>query len=188
MVIDINDTQNTYDLLYADPPWKQTRGGHLKVRPNSSGSDTPWPYQTESLEVIRNHLETARDLTGENSILFLWAIDKYLIEAQQIAESLGYKLHARLIWNKRNGPAPAFTVRFIHEYLLYMYRGKFTPVALDARGKISDVFDGQRPNNRHSAKPERAYEIIEQLYPNVRKLEMYARNERDGWDCWGNEV
>ena len=21
-----------------------------------------------------------------------------------------------------------------------------------------------------------------------RRLEMYARNQHDGWDCWGNEV
>lgn len=27
MVIDLFGTSNTYDLLYIDPPWKQTRGG-----------------------------------------------------------------------------------------------------------------------------------------------------------------
>ena len=33
-----------------------------------------------------------------------------------------------------------------------------------------------------------AYEIIERLYPHRCRLEMYARNQRNGWDCWGNEV
>lgn len=41
---------------------------------------------------------------------------------------------------------------------------------------------------KHSKKPEIAYEIIERLCPNLRKLEMYARNTRPGWDCFGNEV
>ena len=41
---------------------------------------------------------------------------------------------------------------------------------------------------KHSQKPEIAYEIIERLYPNTNKLEMYARNMRENWDCWGNEV
>ena len=30
--------------------------------------------------------------------------------------------------------------------------------------------------------------MIENLYPNSNKLEMYARIKRDGWDVWGNEV
>jgi N6-adenosine-specific RNA methylase IME4 len=30
--------------------------------------------------------------------------------------------------------------------------------------------------------------MIERLYPNVPKLEMFARKPRDGWDVWGNEV
>lgn len=42
--------------------------------------------------------------------------------------------------------------------------------------------------SKHSKKPLIAYEIIESLYPQANRLELYARNERDGWDCWGNEV
>ena len=117
--------------------------------------------------------------------MFLWTIDKYLFEAQQIAESLGYKLHARMIWDKVTGIPAAFTVRFGHEYLLYMYKDKLIPVAKEERGKIHTVFREQA--TKHSKKPQIAYEIIERLYPDLNKLEMYARNTRDGWDSWGNE-
>lgn len=48
------------------------------------------------------------------------------------------------------------------------------------------VFE-ERPTG-HSRKPEISYEIIERLYPNARKLELFARRERAGWDAWGNEV
>lgn len=119
-------------------------------------------------------------------MLFLWTIDKYLFEAQKIAEELGYKLHARMIWNKVTGIPAAFTVRFGHEYLLYMYRGNLIPIATEERGKIHTVF-AERVK-RHSQKPEVSFEIINRLYPNLNKLEMYARSERDNWDCWGNEV
>lgn len=118
--------------------------------------------------------------------MFLWTIDKYLFEAQSIAESLGYKLHARMIWDKVTGIPAAFTVRYGHEYLLYMYKGKLIPVAKEERGKIHTVFREQV--KRHSQKPKKAYEIIERLYPSLTKLEMYARNERIGWDSWGNEL
>lgn len=84
------------------------------------------------------------------------------------------------------GIPAAFTIRYSHEYLLYMYRGKFIPIEKTERGKIADVFI-EKPR-KHSQKPEISYQIIERLYPNLSKLEMYARQERKGWDCWGNEV
>lgn len=184
MKIDIFNTDKKYNIIYADPPWKQSKGGSKSVRPNSSGKELDYP--TCSLDVIKRHLATAGGLTSENSILFLWTIDKYLFDAQALAEELGYKLHARMIWNKVTGIPAAFTVRFGHEYLLYMYKGKLLPVEKSERGKIHTVFTEQV--KRHSQKPEEAYRIIERLYPSVKKLELYARQERDGWDCWGNEV
>lgn len=185
MRVDIYNTKNTYDLIVADPPWKQSKGGKKSVRPKSSGTELDYPVCT--LNEIKDHLKQATSLCqGDNSILFLWTIDKYLFEAQKIAESLGYKLHARMIWNKVNGIPAAFTIRFGHEYLLYMYRGKLTPVDLNERGKIHSVFTEKV--QKHSQKPEISYEIINRLYPNLKKLELYARQERDGYDCWGNEV
>lgn len=185
MIVDIYNTKNQYDLIVADPPWKQAKGGKKSVRPISSGTELDYPVC--SLEEIKEHLAQATSLTsGENSILFLWTIDKYLFEAQKIAEELGYKLHARMIWDKITGIPAAFTVRYGHEYLLYMYKGKLTPVATEERGKIHTVFREQV--KRHSQKPEISFEIINRLYPSARKLELYARAERDGYDCWGNEV
>lgn len=180
----IHDIGDQYDLICADPPWKQSKGGKKAVRQNSSG--TPLDYQTCDLSVIEEHLRIATEHTKENSILFLWTIDKYLFEAQQIAERLGYKLHARMIWNKVTGIPAAFTVRYGHEYLLYMYKGKLLPVTTDMRGKIHTVFTEKV--KVHSQKPEISYEIMESLYPGVKRLEMYSRHSRPGWDAFGNEV
>lgn len=184
MKVDIFNTDKTYNLIYADPPWRQKRGGKKAVRPNTSGK--PLIYQTCSLEEIKSHLKKAVEHTPNNSILFLWAIDKYLFEAQEIAEDLGYKLHARMIWDKVTGIPAAFTVRYGHEYLLYMYKGKLIPVTKEELGKIHTVF--REKVKKHSQKPEIAYQIIERLYPDTEKIELYARQERDGWDCWGNEI
>ena len=174
----------TFKLLYVDPPWRQSKGGKKRVRPNSSGEKLD--YQVISLDEIKNHLWEATKITEENAIMFLWTIDKYLFEAEQIAKTLGWKLHARMIWNKVTGIPAAFTIRYGHEYLLFFYKGKLTPVAKDQRGKWHSVFKEQV--KRHSQKPEIAYQLIESLYPDIQRLEMYARNKRDGWDVWGNEV
>lgn len=184
MKVDIFNTDKKYRIIYADPPWQQSKGGKKAVRANSSGNSLD--YQTCAIEEIYGHLKTAASHATENSVLFLWTIDKYLFEAQHMAERLGYKLHARMIWNKITGIPAAFTIRYGHEYLLFMYSGKLLPVSKDERGKIHSVFSEKV--KRHSQKPQIAYEIIERLYPFCNRLELYARNERQGWDCWGNEV
>jgi N6-adenosine-specific RNA methylase IME4 len=44
------------------------------------------------------------------------------------------------------------------------------------------------PRRKHSEKHDVFAEMIEQMFPNVPKLEMFARKPRDGWDVWGNEI
>lgn len=183
MVVDIFNTKKEYDLILADPPWRQTKGNERKCRPNQGKA---LDYPTCSLDEIEKHLQKAVELTGKNSVLFLWTIDKYLFDAQRIAERIGYKLHARMIWDKMNGVPCAFTIRFGHEYLLWLYRGKMRPIAFAERGKIHSVFAERA--KKHSQKPEISFEIIERLYPYERKLELYARRPREGWDSWGNEI
>ena len=62
MTIDIFNTENRYDLILADPPWKQSKGGKKSVRANSSGR--PLDYQVCTLEEIEEHLKAAVSLTG----------------------------------------------------------------------------------------------------------------------------
>jgi hypothetical protein len=41
----------------------------------------------------------------------------------------------------------------------------------------------------HSAKPKIMYEIIERMYPGLRKIELFARGPaRPGWTNWGLEA
>lgn len=174
-----------YDLILADPPWKQSKGGKKAKRPLSSGEALE--YSVMSLEAIEEILKNfSENYTNENHVFFLWTIDKYLHEAEQIMLRLGYKLHARMIWNKVTGIPAAFTVRYGHEYLLYFYKQKLLPVATEERGKIHTVFTEQV--TKHSKKPEISYQIIERLYPDAKKLELFARTGRNNWDAWGNEA
>ena len=173
-----------FDLILTDPPWKQSKGGKKNVRPNSSGEELE--YQTISLDEIKQIQTSARDLCHENHICFMWTIDKYLHESEQMMLDMGYKLHARMIWNKVTGIPAAFTIRYGHEYLLYCYHGKLLPVATDERGKIHSVFTEQVKG--HSQKPDISYRIIERLYPEQKKLELFSRRKRDGWNAWGNQV
>jgi len=166
-----------YDLVYADPPWGQNKGGLRKSRPNQTRAlDYPTLDLTGITEILALY---------PSKVLFMWTIDTYLHESEAILKRLGYKLHARIVWDKQNGVAPAFTIRFCHEYLLWGYTTPMLQIEKSQRGKLRSVIS--EPPKRHSQKPECAYQMIEALYPNATKIELFARNRRVGWDSWGNE-
>lgn len=182
--IDIYHTQNKYDLIYTDPPWQQVKGGKRKCRPNQGKL---LDYPTLSIQEIKDIHNAAFSHCNEKHNIFMWTIDKYLHESELMMQQLGYQLHARIIWDKENGIAPAFTVRFSHEYLLWFYKkGNILMPCVDMRGKYTTVLREQ--STVHSKKPLCAYEMLENMFPESHKLEMFARSIRDGWDCWGNEI
>ena len=184
MKIDLNNAPHRYGIIYTDPPWPQTKGNVRKCRPNQGKA---LDYSTCSLEEIKQVQETASLLADSKFNVFMWTIDKYLHETEQMMADLGYTLHARMIWDKQNGVAPAFTVRFTHEYLLWFYRkGCMLMPAKEAQGKFTTVL--REAATVHSKKPLCAYQMIDEMFPGARKLELYARNEYKDWDCWGAQV
>lgn len=174
-----------YAIIYSDPPWQQKKSNARKCRPNQ-GKELD--YQTMSVEDIKElHKKLLMNNTAEKHNVFMWTIDKFLPQTEQFMQELGYELHARLIWDKENGIAPAFTVRFSHEYLLWFYRkGKILLPSTETRGKYTTVI--REKSTIHSKKPEAAYEMIEKMFPQCQKIELFARNTRIGWDSFGNEV
>lgn len=186
MEIDIFNTNNKYDIIYTDPPWQQGKGGKKKVRPNSSGGNLDYPTMT--LQEIRDiHKHISEKMVNKNHNVFMWTINKYLVDAQDIMEDLGYTLHARIVWNKTTGMCPAYTVRFQTEYLLWFYKkGTMLMPCENTRGKYPDIMT--ESVKKHSKKPVCAYEMLENMFPESKKLELFSRIERDGWDAWGNQV
>jgi N6-adenosine-specific RNA methylase IME4 len=46
----------------------------------------------------------------------------------------------------------------------------------------------EAPRRRHSEKPPAVYELIERAWPQLSKLELFARTTRPGWAAWGNQA
>lgn len=168
-----------------DPPWPKKKGGMRSVRPHQ-GRDLD--YRTLSVPAIFSLLDQdIFSVAAESHNVFLWCVDEFLTEAEAEMFDRGYRRHARIIWDKGNGVAPAFSVRFSHEYLVWFYRGKFIPVAAGQRGKFTTVIrEGAR---EHSRKPEAAYQMVEVLYPDeVVYYDVFSRQQRELWTAYGNEV
>jgi N6-adenosine-specific RNA methylase IME4 len=166
-----------------DPPWPKRKGGRRAVRPDQSRE---LDYQTLSVPDIFTLLDEHILPTDRPHAVFLWCIDTSLLPAELAMETRGYRRHARFVWDKRNGVAPAFTVRYSHEYLVWFYKPTFAPIDRSQRGRFLTVFAS--PGREHSRKPDCAYAMVAALYPNAEKCDVFSREPRVGWQQWGNEV
>lgn len=174
-----------FEVLMVDPPWPTGRGG--KRRHHSPTYSRAMDYPQMPIEAIYALLdEQIFPLSVDNCTVFLWTVDRCLHPAELAMESRGFKLHARLIWDKGNGVAPALTVRYSHEYLLWYYKSPFQPIDKSTRGKFRTIL--QEKPREHSRKPEVAYRLVEALYPNACKWDVFCREKRTGWYQFGNEV
>lgn len=184
MNIDIYSETKKYGIIYTDPPWSIQKVIR-KIRPHQHKQ---LDYNTLSLSEIKDIHKQAFKLCDDKCNVFMWTIEKFLHETERFMQELGFTTHCRMIWDKGRGLAPAFTIRFTHEYLIWFYKkGHILRPSNETRGKYPSVFHIQQ-NSKHSHKPEYVYNMIDDMFPNVNKLELFARNQKAGWDCWGNET
>jgi len=173
-----------YDIFIIDPPWPKKKGGIRKSRPNQNRE---FDYKTMDIPSIFSLLDkNIFPLANTPHIIFMWTIEQFLIECDTEMQKRGYKRHVRMIWNKTNGVAPAFTIRYSHEYLIWYYKPKLLKIAQNQRGKYLSIFAEQA--RQHSRKPDIAYEMINNLYPDSKKIDVFSREKREGFDQYGDEI
>ncbi len=165
-----------YQIIYADPPWPiKLISRH--VRPKQ----LDMPYRTMNLAEIK--LLPIQSLVDPNGChLFLWATHTYLPEAFKVLDFWGFKYHCCLTWDKTYGFTP-FSFMWSTEFCVY---GQLKDKWLKPKSIGLKTLITEKPT-KHSVKPQAMYELIEK-YANGNKIELFARNKREGWDCWGNEV
>jgi len=172
-----------YTIFMIDPPWPKKKGGLRKVTPNQTRE---LDYSTMSVGAIFRLLDASiLPLAETRHTVFLWTVEQFLWDAENEMKKRDYHLHIRLIWDKGNGVAPAFTVRYTHEYLLWFYKPHMTPITIGMRGKLGSVI--REGNREHSRKPDAAYKYVASLFPTEPKIDVFSREPREGWAQWGNE-
>ena len=162
--------EGEFDVIYADPPWKYEFC--LEADPQEH-------YGTMATKDVCS-LEVP---TAQNAILFLWATNPKLEEALEVVKAWGFKYTTNLVWTKQT-KGPGYYSMAQHELLLICKRGDIPPP--EAQNRPTSVIQADR--EEHSKKPDVFYEIIEKMYPNRKYLELFARNKRENWVSWGNEL
>ncbi len=163
--------QETFNVIYADPPWQYD----LQKRGSTLGH-----YESLSVDEICLKFKPK---SAEDSILFLWATNPKLPEALQVMQSWGFTYKTNLVWVK-DKIGTGYYLRGQHELLLVGVKGAIG--VPEEHTRPPSVLNS--PRKDHSQKPPEVYELIETMYPNRKYLELFARNSREGWESWGNEV
>lgn len=162
-----------YRIIYADPPWDY--GAHAQPDYHKEQRDH---YPIMELEKIC--AEPVKDWVQDNAVLFLWVTSPILEKAFQVIHAWGFEYKASFVWDKiKHNMGHYNSVR--HEFLLICARGSCQPDAKQLFDSVQSIERGE-----HSAKPVEFYDIIETLYTYGKRLEMYARQRRPGWDAYAH--
>lgn len=172
--IDPQKLEGKYNVIYADPPWRYNNNS-TSIRGTADDH-----YPTMELEEIKKI--PVKDITLENAALFLWTTSSMIIKAFEVIEAWGFEFKTSMVWVK-NTIGNGFFVRGKHEILLIATKGSFLPMTTDLPESV--VF---AKKEGHSKKPEVFYEIIEKMYPEQKYIELFARQKRENWHSWGNEL
>lgn len=168
-------TDQKFNVIYADPPWKydnKKTGGSMK-----SGSASK--YKTLSFEQIK-----ALDIPADkNSVLFLWATVPLLPEILEVMKAWEFKYKTMITWRKIMSLGMGFWWRGQCEHLLFGIKGKIKAFRMQEPNFI------QAKVKKHSEKPDEFRQLIERATPYLKnKIELFATNKYDGWICWGNKI
>jgi len=163
-----------YPVIYADPPWRYE---HIETESRAIENQ----YPTMALDEIK-----ALDLDAialDDCVLFMWATSPKLAEAFEVLASWGFEYRTCAVWDKQK-IGMGYYFRQQHELLLVAVRGQpLTPAPANRPSSVLSF-----PRGVHSAKPVEVYELIEAMYPELPKLEMFCRSPREGWGAWGNQA
>ena len=181
-----------YQVIYADPPWdygwkmqydktvlKEENGGFEKKIFLSSAE---FKYPTIKLKDLKK-LDVS-SIADDDCILFMWTTGPQMANSIELGKAWGFEYKTvAFVWDKMVHNPGRYTLSQT-EFVLAFKRGKF-PQPRGARNvrQMVTVHRGE-----HSVKPVEVIEGITKMFPNQMKIELFARNNYEGWDNWGLEI
>lgn len=169
-----------FDVIMMDPPWQLATANPTRGVALGYSQLTDRDIQNLPIPKLQS-----------NGFLFIWVINAKFQFTLDLFERWGYDLVDEIVWvkmtvNRRLAKSHGFYLQHAKEVCLVGKKG-LDPPGMKG-GVASDVIYSERRGQ--SQKPEEIYQLIEELVPNGRYLEIFGRknNLRDFWVTVGNEV
>ena len=181
--IDLEDVlRPKYGAILTDPPWSFKTWSGKTGTPHRTANDHYMTVPEAGLASM-----PVADMAAPDCALFMWVVDSHMDEALRLGAAWGFKFKTvAFVWAKTThlgNPmiGMGYWTRKQTESCLLFTRGKPARRSKGVRQLITS------PRREHSRKPDAIYERVEALVGGPY-LEMFARQRREGWDSWGNEV
>ena len=156
--------EGVFEIVYADPPWVYEFGV-------TSSRTIERHYATMTIEQIC--ALPIPEICAPSAMLFLWATSPSLKVALSVMEAWGFSYRSSMVWVK-DGIGLGYYARINHEFLLIGRKGDYP--APEPSLRPSSVISASK--GRHSEKPVAVYEMLERMYPQARKVELFSREAR----------
>lgn len=189
-----------FSCIVCDPPvpFNAYDGPSLPARRFRAAS-AACHYRLMTWEEIHGLRPWIDGIAADDCALFLWICNPHIPEMVRLLDSWGFEFKtAAFVWVKLNRKLLSpfsglgYWSRANSEQVWLATRGRVDRLAKDVRQIIELIErpDGDTlrlPLQKHSQKPEQIQDSIERLVGGPY-LEMFARRQRPGWCCVGNEI
>ena len=181
-----------YDIIYADPPWDY--GGKMQYDKSSVKnlnigfqkkifiSAADFQYPTLKLKDLKKL--DVNSISKVDCILFMWTTGPQFANSIELGETWGFEYKTvAFVWDKQVHNPGRYTLSQT-EFVLAFKKGRF-PSPRGARN-VRQLLSIHR--SKHSEKPEQVIYEITRMFPQQKKIELFARKNYFGWDNWGLEI
>jgi N6-adenosine-specific RNA methylase IME4 len=174
-----------YKVIVADPAWS--------FRNYKKAAHGAPQYPTMSVDQMGEI--PVKNWAEKNCLLLMWCTWPMLSEGAKLMKLWDFDYVTGFPWVKivpNSGTIRCgigFWTQSTSEFVMIGRRGKFGPSKIDRRRGLLVGEDRQfyGPINKHSTKPEDIQTWAENRFEGPY-LELFARRERDKWDCWGYDT
>lgn len=154
-------------------------------------ADVPWPYERVDDPTHRGSIDyppmsieemcalKVPELAHDDCILWFWTTNAFMHEAYHVIDAWGFTPKTILTWVKPKMGVGNW-LRNQTEHCIVAVKGKPVVQLTNQTTKL------EAPTREHSRKPIEFYELVESLCPGS-KVELFARERREGWEPWGAE-
>jgi N6-adenosine-specific RNA methylase IME4 len=185
-----------YHIIYADPPWSYNSRSNTGTK---FGGGAMGHYPVMDLAQIKSL--DVQSICHDNAVLFLWATFPRLPQALEVMEAWGFTYKTLgFSWHKLTKGGDLFFgvgsyAKSNCEVCLMGIRGKVglnrgvndPMVKLEVNSNcVSSAINSVR--ERHSKKPSEVRSRIVELFGDLARIELFARENPEGWAVWGNQV
>jgi len=177
-----------YQVIVADCPWSFS--DKLSMSDVKRGAESN--YNTLSLKQLCEL--PVNKIADDSALLALWCPSSLLPDGIKVMESWGFSLKQTHIWVKIKKVKELSINNLLAFGMGRLFRQTHEIVLVGTKGKIYDILENRSqrsvhfaPVEKHSKKPEALQDMLDLMFPSAKKIELFARRERSGWTCLGNE-